>query len=103
MKEKKQKKNLQILRSDYKTFFFPTHMECQNAMQNHPFQSKKWDSLTRSTLGKFFIRQHFELLFFLFSQKTGFDISCMKCQHFMHEMSNLFLGKIRKKVFQNVV
>ena len=48
-----------------------------------------------STLGKIFSRQHFEIIFLLFSQKTGFDISCkvsplcMKCQI-------LFSGKIRK-------
>ena len=44
--------------------------------------------LTISTLGKIFSKQHFEI-FILFSQKTGFDISCklfpmeticMKCQ-----------------------
>ena len=39
-----------------------------------------------STLGKIFSRQHFEIFFLIFSQKTGFDISCklsticMKCQ-----------------------
>ena len=55
--------------------------------------------LALSTLGKIFSRRHFEI-FFLFSQKTGNDISCksspketicMKCQI-------LFSGKNKKNI-----
>ena len=64
---------MQILRSCYKTFFFLTHMECQNAIKKSSFSIKNWNSLMISTLGKFF-RRCFDF-FFLFSQKKGCDIS----------------------------
>ena len=53
-----------------------------------------------SILGKIFSRRHFEIFFFNFSQKTGYDISCklspeeticMKCQ-------SLFSGKNKKNI-----
>ena len=56
--------------------------------------------LTLNTLGKIFSRQHFEIFFSYFSQKTGYDISCklspketvcMKCQI-------LFSGKNKKNI-----
>ena len=58
--------------------------------------TKSFDHLTLSTLDKIFSRQHFEICF-LFSQESGFDISCklsqeticMKCQI-------LFSGKNKK-------
>ena len=58
------------------------------------------EHLTLSTLGKIFSRQHFEIFFSYFFQKTGFDISCklspeeticMKCQI-------LFTGKNKKNI-----
>ena len=63
---RKKKKKLKILRGDYKTFFL-THMECQNAMQNNYFQSKKCSSffiLTLNTLGNISSRRHFKIFFF---------------------------------------
>ena len=50
--------------------------------------------LMLNTLGKNFIRQHFEILL-LFFQKIGFDISC-KCQ-------SLFPGKSKKKKMFNLL
>ena len=68
-------------------------VDVQNSMwQNYTF-------LTLSTLGKIFSRRQTEI-YFILSQKTGFDISCdvslmeiicMKCQ-------NLFSGKNKTKI-----
>ena len=58
-----------------------------------------------STLGKIFSRRHFEL-FFLFSQKTGFDISCnlspMETSYQLHEMSTPVFWQKKKKILETV-
>ena len=82
------------------------NMLWRNVKRQHYFSLKKSTLsramntlLTLSTLGKIFSRRHFET-FSLFSQKTGFDISCklspketicMKCQI-------LFSGKNKKNI-----
>ena len=55
--------------------------------------------LMLSTLGKIFSRWHFEI-FFLFSQKTGFDISCKLSQMETICMNGqiLFSGKNKKNI-----
>ena len=84
--------------SSYKPVWMSDHKlqnRCQTAVA-----SPGWDictgKLMLSTLGKIFNGQHFRIFFFLFSQETGFDISC-KLSPSLHEMSILFSGKIRKK------
>ena len=50
-------------------------------------------------LGKNFSRQHeIFLLFSLYFQKIGFDISCISIGDNLHKMSNLFSGKNKKKI-----
>ena len=64
---------------------------CQDAIKAF-FCMKDPCVLTLRTLCNISNRRHIEI-FFLFSQKTGFYISCN-----LHEMSNPFSGKNKKKI-----
>ena len=61
-------------------------------------------SLIGSTLGKLFCRQHIEIFFFYFSQKTRFDSSCkLSPMEAVCMNSQILFFEKNKKIFQYVV
>ena len=89
---------MQILRSGYKTFFFSSTYGMSECNSKIILFCQKWNSLMISTLGKFFSRRCFFFFFLSYfprKQDVTFHANCLNGDN-LHEMSNLFLGKIIK-------
>ena len=86
---------------------FITDMLMNNLCINDSCVSKqgiKWyfPPLVLSTLDKIFSRQHFEIFFLIFFQKTNltFHANCLQWRQFAWNVKSCLLGKIRKKIYQ---